>query len=288
MTIATARQSLNAAASGGGTAGGAGTAASALAGTGNAPQWAPPSQRPMIEIQAGTYHLAADAGLAAMAAAGVPFYQQDIRLVEVCRVPHKLPSGKTTMTPAARVVPAASLARTLTQCVDWRRWTGKGLRVTTEPPKDVVAQILSVAGQWPFPPLRGVVSTQTMRSDGSLLTEPGYDQATGLVLFDPPVMPPIPDHPDRDDALAALELLDALLTEFPFVADHGGSRASALSLLLTAVQRGMMPVAPMYVTVKPQPGTGGSYLADIAGAIALGDVPPSWRGRSERRRTTSG
>ena len=37
MTIATARQSLNAAVSGGGTAGGAGTAASALAGTGNAP-----------------------------------------------------------------------------------------------------------------------------------------------------------------------------------------------------------------------------------------------------------
>ena len=47
-------------------------------------------------------------------------------------------------------------------------------------------------GEWPFPPLRGVISTQTMRHDGTLLTKPGYDHATGLVLFNPPKLPPMP------------------------------------------------------------------------------------------------
>ena len=43
-------------------------------------------------------------------------------------------------------------------------------------------------GEWPFPPLRGVIATQTMRHDGTLLTKPGYDPATGPVLF---IGPPI-------------------------------------------------------------------------------------------------
>jgi putative DNA primase/helicase len=236
--------------------------------------WAPPNQRPIVEIHAGEYHLAVDAGLAAMAAADVPYYEQNTRLAEVCRIPHKLPTGTTIMTPAVRAVPAASLTRALTQCVDWRKWTGKKLRIKTEPPKEIVAQILHMTGQWPFPPLRGISATPLMRTDGSLLTEPGYDPTTGLVLFDPPVLPPIPRAPSHSDALAALQLLDDLLTEFPFVSDNGVSHAAALCLLLTAVQRGMMPVAPMFVIVKPQPGTGGSYLVDIAAAIALGDVPP--------------
>ena len=54
------------------------------------------------------------------------------------------------------------------------------------PPPDLGEHILGMIDEWPFPPLRGVIATQTMRLDGSLLTEPGYDRDTGLVLFNPP------------------------------------------------------------------------------------------------------
>ena len=66
-----------------------------------------------------------------------------------------------------------------------------------DPPAAVADQILGMIGEWPFPPLRGVIATQTMRYDGTLLTQPGYDRATGLVLFNPPPMPEIPASPPR-------------------------------------------------------------------------------------------
>ena len=47
------------------------------------------------------------------------------------------------------------------------------------------------------------------------------------------VFPPIPENPTREDALAALEILLELLSEFPFVDE--ASRSVAISAILTAV-----------------------------------------------------
>src|SRR5262249_32006656 len=110
--------------------------------------------------------------------------------------------------------------------------------------------------------------TPTLRPDGSILSEPGYDPATGLILVDPPTLPAMVDQPSRADALAALETLDALLDEFAFV--DPASRSVALSAMLTAVARGAYPVAPMHVARAPTPGSGKSYLFDIVSAIAAG------------------
>ncbi len=76
------------------------------------------------------------------------------------------------------------------------------------------------------------------------------------------------------DAEAALWMIDMLLDEFPF--RDGGKRESvdravALSELLTPVLRGAMPAAPMHLANAPQPGTGKSYLADLASGIATGE-----------------
>jgi putative DNA primase/helicase len=43
---------------------------------------------------------------------------------------------------------------------------------------------------------------------------------------------------------------------------------------MTSVLRAMMEVAPLHLIDKPAPGTGGSYLIDIAAAIALGSRAP--------------
>jgi putative DNA primase/helicase len=128
--------------------------------------------------------------------------------------------------------------------------------------------------EWPFPVLRGVIATQTMRHDGTLLTEPGYDRATGLLLFEPPPMQSIPDRPSQRDALDALALLNDLLDEFVFADDENVSRSAAVGMIMTAVLRGAMDVAPMHVISKPEPGTGGSYLQDLVASVAIGKRCP--------------
>ena len=87
-----------------------------------------------------------------------------------------------------------------------------------------------------------------------------------------PPMPAIKQRPNRDDALAALALLNALLDEFPFVSD-----ARPLGCALGAddrVARGAMQVAPLHAVTAPAAGTGKSYIIDIASAITTGEIAP--------------
>jgi putative DNA primase/helicase len=92
------------------------------------------------------------------------------------------------------------------------------------------------------------------------------------VLFEPPPLPAMPPAPSPEDALAALRLIDVLLSEFPFADD--ASRSVALSLIMTPVLRPAMTVAPLHVTTAPETGTGKSYLFDVASMVAFGERCP--------------
>ena len=72
----------------------------------------------------------------------------------------------------------------------------------------------------------------------------------------------------------ALELLDDLLSEFPFV-DVGLDRSVALAGIMTPVLRGAFPVAPLFFIAKPEAGTGASYFVRVVGTISTGqDASP--------------
>jgi putative DNA primase/helicase len=223
-----------------------------------------------IQITAGDLHQAADYGLGAMMRAGVAFYQRDKSLVRVCLVKAKNADGENIAVPGVTKVTPANLRRALGQSACWKKFNSKGKLIQIDPPKDLVEQIDSMVGEWPFPAITGVISTPTLRPDGSLLDKEGYDEATGLVLLGAPRMPDIPDKPTKDDACRSLKLIDGLLDGFPFV--NPESRAVALSMVLTPVLRAACaPAVPMHLITKPQPGTGASYLADIASIIATGE-----------------
>lgn len=209
-----------------------------------------------------------------MRAAGVGFYQRGQLLVRVEMVPAKTAAGEVTLTPGILEVGAAYLARALGRVADWQQFDRFGKAIRIDPPRPVVEQIAEMTGEWPFPVLAGVIGTPTLRPDGSLLLAEGYDERTGLVLLGAPPMPAIPQEPTRADAERALGLLDQLLEEFPFAdggRDDSIDRAVALSELLTPVLRGAMANAPMHLANAPQPGTGKSYLADLASEIATGE-----------------
>src|SRR5271166_3013607 len=229
-----------------------------------------PFASPHILVLGGKRHEAADAGLAALQRAGIQFYQRDKSLVRIARIKAKASDGAAVVVPSVTPVNSAMLSRALGQATRWEKISRDGDIIAIDPPKEVVEQIAVMTDEWPFPPLRGLIDTPTLRPDGSLLQQPGYDPATGYFLCNPPPMQPIPERPSQSDALEALALLNSdLLAEFPFV--DNAARSVALSMLLTPVLRAAMAVVPMHVVTAPEAGTGKSYLADIASAIAVGD-----------------
>jgi putative DNA primase/helicase len=240
-----------------------------------------------IRVTNGFLHQAADEGLAAMAGAGIAFYQRDRKLVRVCLIKAKNADGDQILVPGVISVGPAIIRRALGQSARWEKSNAKGEVIQIDPPRDVVDQIAGMVGEWPFPPLSGVIATPTLRPDGSVLDQQGYDPRTGLVLqLGNLNMPTIPHHPDKDDADFALETLDELLDQFPFV--DGASRSAALSMLLTPVLRAaLVPAVPMHLISKPKPGTGASYLIDIAATIATGERAPVLSISAELKETES-
>ena len=90
------------------------------------------------------------------------------------------------------------------------------------------------------------------------------------LVFDPgdDAFPPIPEAPTRSMAEAALQDIEDLLGDFPFVAD--ADRSVATATILTACVRRSLRTAPAFVFTAPVAGSGKSKLVDIASVIASG------------------
>jgi putative DNA primase/helicase len=230
----------------------------------------PASKTTSIKVEPGKRHLIADAGMQALMDKGIPFYQRDFKIARVALVKAKNCDGETFEIPGILPVTPAIMERALGQSANWVRDDGRSRKaVTTDPPRPVVQQILDMSGEWLFPPLTGIIQCPTMRRDGTILDTPGYDDATGLLLVNSLPMRPIEAVPTMADAMAALALIKGLLIEFPFVDE--ASRAVALSMMLTSVLRGAMEVSPMHLVTAPRPGSGKSYMADVAAMVSTGD-----------------
>jgi phage gp37-like protein len=210
----------------------------------------------------------------ALRAAGVPLYQRGGSLVRPLIEEVDAAHGRRTLVAHLKSIDPTYLRDLMDRTANWSKYDGRAkTHRPTTPSLEIALTILARgADEWRFPVLAGLISTPTMRPDGTLLIEPGYDEATKLLLVAPPTMPPIPDAPTIDDARAALALLEDLLTEFPFKDDI--SLAVALSALITPVVRGAFMVAPMHVASAPTAGTGKSYLFDVAAALAIGQIMP--------------
>lgn len=233
------------------------------------------SRRPVIRLVAGELHLAATAGETALIQYGSPLYARGggggvVRpVIDEIAAAH----GRTTKVARVAQVDAVALVDHLARAADWQKYNvRKESWVPADPPLKVAATILVRDGEWRFPKLAGVITTPTLRPDGTVFSSPGYDRATRLLLLEPPSMPELKERPTRDDALCALDELDQLLDDFPFV--DAASRSVALSALITPVVRGAMPVSPLHAFKAPAPGSGKTYIVDLTSAIKIGDRAP--------------
>ncbi|POR42700.1 PriCT-2 domain-containing protein [Methylobacterium sp. V23] len=231
--------------------------------------------RPTVFVVAGKTPEAADRAEALLLESGVCVYSRAGTLVRP--ITESVPASKGRMTQVARLssLCTTSLSDIAARKIRFQKYDKREKDwININPPIELLSTLLKREGEWGWPPVSGVITTPTLRPDGSVLSRRGYDPETRLFLaLDPSFhLPPLSEHPTKTDALAALLLLEALLSGFPFVTPV--DRAVALSGILTAVVRGTLPVAPLHAIRAHSPGTGKSFLVDIASAIATGRLCP--------------
>lgn len=188
-----------------------------------------------------------------------------------------LPStnGKLVSVSHLRPLCQASLLDILGQTMKFQRWDERRQSfVNMDVPPRVAETLLARQGQWRLPALAGIITTPTLRSDGTLLSEAGYDPETRLyvMLDDSFRLGALPEKPTRADAEAALKLLVSLLSGFPFVGPI--DRAVALSGIITSVLRPGLPTAPAHGIRAHTAGTGKSMMVDLFSSIAVGRPCP--------------
>ena len=150
--------------------------------------------------------------------------------------------------------------------------TGPSYRIPA--PQELVHHLLAREDRWLFPVLNGIAEAPTLRSDGSLVQDEGYDERSGLWLeFNGVEFPSISNKPTKGDAEISLEKLKRVISEFPFVTTLKGespSRSVALSAILTALIRRSLHSAPAHGCTAPTPGTGKTLIWNAVAQIATG------------------
>ena len=246
------------------------TSGSIFAGSDSASQGPKNANRPQIRIAGGAIAEEVDQAEQALIAAGLPYFQVGGRIVR---------TGESLAQTAGQAVGSytrifdvseAELVETFTTVADWIKPTKSGDSKVNCPPL-IADTYMARKGKWRLPLLVGLTDVPTIRRDGSMLEDPGYDESTGL-LFKPSgtVVPHIPSSPSKADAVAALAKLKAPLSGFPFVSEADCS--VALSALLTSVCRTALSSAPLHAISAPTAGSGKSTIIDGASILKTGRV----------------
>jgi putative DNA primase/helicase len=235
-----------------------------------------PTQRddlPVIRVVDGQIARVVDQAQSALIDTGLPIFVNVGRLVEPITVERDAADGRTTPSTVLARIDGQMMRYLLNKHAavferyDGRRQTWR----VTNPPSEVAAMLLGLK-HWQFPEVIGVVGAPTMRADGTVLNQTGYDPQTRLWCYADMDLPPIPDRPTHQQAMTALRLYMDLLSGFPFVSET--DLAVALAAILTVVLRGAFDLTPMFLVVAHDVGNGKSYLVDLLATLVTGRCCP--------------
>ena len=261
---------------GGGLFGGGGGLASAApgsgAGAGSATQ---PGVRRVIQLIEGDYHIAVDEAEEALVdAEWTDIYQRGGMLVRP--VLEHLAAADNRATTAWKLIEVQlpylieMLGRVAT-FVDYDKRSKAWLPRNC--PYQLGEMMLARRGHWQLPIVLGVVRTPQFRHDGSLTMMEGCDPGTRL-LFKPDgeVFPPVPDRPTKEQAQAALKVIESPISTFLFKGSV--DKAVILSLFLTSICRRVLDLAPLHGISATAAGTGKSLVVDLASILLTGHDAP--------------
>lgn len=214
--------------------------------------------RPTIRLAAGALPQNVSDAEKLLAKSGNYFQRAD-SIVTVVTTPG---TNETTI----REVRAPALMVALSNVAIFQRYTPQKTLVQTDPSDRLIQSLASATNYGWLPPLQGLAHQPHLRTDGSLVTTPGYDDETMLYGVFNTDKYQIANKPTKADAAAALGELMGLLNEFSFITE--ADRAAALAAILTAAIRAALPLAPMVHIRAPSSGSGKSYLSQLIAAFA--------------------
>jgi len=236
--------------------------------------------KPTIEIKAGELPGLVTQAQRALIETQAGVFQRGGQLVRIATlerdtVQHGLArkAGSTLILPITREWLHLALAK----AVNWQRYDKREKRLRpAEPPSTISSALIAIAGDWEFPSLAGIVTAPTLRTDGTLLDSPGYDENSHLyAAFDAEHFPAIASRPSRQSALEAFDRLDDLFSECVF---SGGARSAHASVVIaatiTACVRHALSMAPAFALSAYKPGSGKTTTAKVPAQLAIGCDPP--------------
>ncbi len=222
------------------------------------PPEAPPSDgRPTITISTREDLVNAEA---AAALAGDPsLYQRGGLLVRVVRDDATEGRGiRRPVAPRIDALPQPLLREKLAERARWvqvKETKDGDVERPAHPPGWSVAAVHTRASYPGVRHLEAIVDHPVLRPDGTVLAQPGYDPATGLILETDSSLGIIVDDLDRIDPRAARDELLEVVVDFPFACPE--HRSAWLAALLTPLARfAFVGPSPLFLVDANVPGAG--------------------------------
>jgi len=162
------------------------------------------------------------------------------------------------------------LTEILTRLASWSKYDGRSdsIKVIDNCPEKIAKHLISRPHN-KLRVLNGFVNAPTMRPDGTIFDEPGYDPDTGLLFIsENNNFEKIPDNPTKEDAIESLKILKNIFRDFPF--ENPLSESIAISWILTVAARKALPTVPINCFSSPMPGTGKTLISDLVSLIITG------------------
>ncbi len=118
------------------------------------------------------------------------------------------------------------------------------------------------------PAINALVCAPTLRPDGALIWEKGYDASSGIYLASD-FKVSVPEKPTQADAKAAADRLLDLISDFSFV-NPAGKSVWLAGVLSVAARHAFSGPVPIIIIDASKRGSGKSLLADAASVLTRG------------------
>lgn len=119
-----------------------------------------------------------------------------------------------------------------------------------------------------IPVMNALVCAPTLRPDGALIWEKGYDVSSGIYLASD-LKIQVPENPTQEDAHASATALLDLISDFSFT-NPAGKSVWLAGVLSVAARHAFNGPVPIVIIDASKRGSGKSLLADVASVITRG------------------
>jgi putative DNA primase/helicase len=176
--------------------------------------------RPVVQVSGGRLPWVIDEAEQHLLQSDQEFFQRGSLIVRPVKESIDVTNERQIIGTRLAQVRPLDMRETFSRVADFQKFNmRRNAWLSVDCPRDVAETYLQREGKWQLPVLTRIITAPTLRSDGSILEEPGYDERTGL-LFEPQgvTFRHVPLTPDLlDDVVRAASMLQELLKTFPFV-----------------------------------------------------------------------